>query len=173
MFPISFKELNYFDILPNLQKLTNAHQILASMEFAWTISISLCVIVHLDIVATTVKLVIYWIIDVKQKFTCTFKWKSILKFLFWLSLQYRKHRHQWCKAPSLCKTFFITNNCRLKEAGQKKYLSHNVFLSKPFSHRFSHFDFLTTAYSQRLFNIFLLILPLHIRPHNVVLTTSQ
>ena len=96
-----------------------------------------------------------------------------------------RHRHQRCKAPRLCKTFFITSNCRLKEAGKKKYLSHNVFLSTPFSHRSSHnvfftmsFSqhnvFLTTPYSQRLsHNSFLTLLPLDIRPHNVDLTTSQ
>ena len=88
--------------------------------------------------------------------------------------RYAKHRHQRCKAPSLCKAFFITSNCRLKETGQKNYLSHNVFLSTPFSHRFSHNVFLTTSYSQRLsHNIFLTLLPLHIGPHTVVLTKSQ
>ena len=85
-----------------------------------------------------------------------------------------EHRHQRCKAPSLCKTFFITSNCRLKETVQKNYLSHNVFLSTPFSHRFSHNVFLTTSYSQRLsHNIFLTLLPLNIGPHNDVLTKSQ
>ena len=83
-----------------------------------------------------------------------------------------KHRHQRCKAPSLCKTFFITSNCRLNEAGQNNYLSHNVFLNAfltPFfSQRLSHNVFLTTSFSQRLIqNVFLTLLPLHIRPHNV------
>ena len=91
-----------------------------------------------------------------------------------------KHRHQICKAPSLCKTFFITSNCRLKEAGQKKYLtasfsqhlSHTVFLTLSFSLCLSHNVFLTTSYSQRLsHNIFLTLLPLYIHPHNVVLKT--
>ena len=70
-----------------------------------------------------------------------------------------KHRHQRCKAPSLGKTFFHTNICQWNNAGQKKYLSHN--------------DFLTTSFSQHLsHNVFFTSLPLHI-PHNVVLSTSQ
>ena len=89
----------------------------------------------------------------------------ILIYLFspfeipFLLKSYFKHRHQRCKAHSLCKTFFITSNCQLKEAGQKKYFSHNVFLSTPFSPRFSHNVFLTMSFSQRL-------------SHNVLFTTS-
>ena len=99
-----------------------------------------------------------------------------------------KHRHQRCKAPSLCKTFFITNTCRLKEAGQKKYLSYNFFLTRSFSQRLSNNVFLTTSFSLRLLHniflttsfsqrishsVFLTPLPLHNHPNNVVLTTSQ
>ena len=64
----------------------------------------------------------------------------------------KRHRHQRCKAPSLCKTFFITNICQLKEAGQKKYLSHTDFLT-------SYTIFLTTSFSPLL-------------SHNVLLTAS-
>ena len=69
-----------------------------------------------------------------------------------------KHRHQRCKASSLCITFFFTNICRLKEAGQKNIffitsflqrLSHNIFLTTSFSLRLSHNIFLT-SFSQRL-----------------------
>ena len=73
---------------------------------------------------------------------------------------YYKHRHQICKAPNLCKAFFITNICRLKETGQTKYFSYNVFLTTSFSKRLSH-------------NVVITPLPLHIRPHNVVLITSR
>ena len=72
-----------------------------------------------------------------------------------------KHRHQRCKASSLCKTSFITNICRLKVAGQKIYIYYN-FLTMSFSPALSHNIFLTTS-----------SLPLHFRPHNVVLTTSR
>ena len=64
------------------------------------------------------------------------------------------------QSPSLGKTFFDTNICQYNNAGQKKYLSHN--------------DFLTTFFSQHLsHNVFFTPLPLNIRPHNVVLTMSQ
>ena len=77
------------------------------------------------------------------------------------------------QSPSLCKTFLITIICRLKEAGKKKYLSHNDFLMT-FLQRLSHNIFLTTSFSQRLsHNVFLTPLPLHIRPHSVFLTTLQ
>ena len=56
-----------------------------------------------------------------------------------------KYRHQRCKAPNICKTFFITNNCRLKEAGQKKYIFHNDVLTTSFSQRPSHNVFFTTS----------------------------
>ena len=60
------------------------------------------------------------------------------------------------------KTSFITNNCRLKEPGQKKYLSPRlsyVFLITSFSYRLAHNVFLTTSFSLCL-------------SHNVSLTTS-
>ena len=44
----------------------------------------------------------------------------------------KKHRHQRCKAHGLCKTFFITNICRFREASQKKYLAHTDFLTTSF-----------------------------------------
>ena len=53
-------------------------------------------------------------------------------------------------------------------------LSYNVFFTTSFSQRLSHNVFLTTPFSQGLsHNVFFTSLPLHIRPHNVVLTTSQ
>ena len=74
--------------------------------------------------------------------------------------RYNKHRHQRCKAPSLCKTFFITSYCRLKEAGQKNYLttsfsqrlSHTVFLTTSFSLCLFHHVLFTTSFSQNLSN---------------------
>ena len=59
----------------------------------------------------------------------------------------------------------ITNIIRLKEAGQKKYLSHNGFLTT---------SFVTTSFSQHLsHNVVIIPLPLHFRPQNVVLTMSR
>ena len=87
-----------------------------------------------------------------------------------------KHRHQRCKAPSICKTFFITNIFRLKEAGQKKYvlqlLSYNVTsFSQRHSHYVSHNIFLT-SFSQRLsHNIFLTGLFSHRCPYIIIHTT--
>ena len=91
-------------------------------------------------------------------------WAKLGTFFGYLLINYRfgngkKHRHQRCKARSLCKTFFITNNCPLKEAGQKKYLSHNVFLTTSFSQRLSPTVFLTRYFSLCL-------------SHNVLFTTS-
>ena len=82
------------------------------------------------------------------------------------------HRHQRCNAPSLCKTLLITNICRVKEAGQKKYLSHNVFfynvfLSTSFSISLSHNVFLTTLSH----NVFLITSFSQRLSHNVFLTT--
>ena len=75
-----------------------------------------------------------------------------------------KHRHQICKAPSLCKTFCITNNCRLIEAGQKI----------SFSQRLSYYVFLTTSFSQRLIqNVFLTTSFSHCCSYIFVLTTLQ
>ena len=91
-------------------------------------------------------------------------------------IKYLKHRHQRCKAPSLCKILFITDICRLKEAGKNKYLSHNVFFfqrlshnvfpNKSFSQRLSHV-FFTTSFIHRCLYIFF-----HTRL-NEVLTASQ
>ena len=93
-----------------------------------------------------------------------------------------KHRHQRCKAPSLCNQFFITNICRSKEAGQKKYLSYNVFLTTSFlttsfffttsfSQRLSHNIFLTTSFSQRLsHNVFLTASLFHRCPYIIIHT---
>ena len=83
-----------------------------------------------------------------------------------------KHRHQRCKAPSPCKTFFITNNCRLKEASQKKDHSHNVFLTTAFTQRLAHNIFLPTFFSQRLPHYNFLTTSLSRLSHNVFLTTS-
>ena len=77
------------------------------------------------------------------------------------------------KPFSLCKTLFITNICRLKEAREKKYICHNVFLTTSFSKSLSHNVFLTMSFWQRLsHNVFFTPLPLHILPHNVGLTAS-
>ena len=51
----------------------------------------------------------------------------------------------------------MTNICRLKEAGRKKYLSHNafsytVFFTTSFSQRLSQNVFRPTFFSQRLFH---------------------
>ena len=85
----------------------------------------------------------------------------------------------------LCKTFFITNICQLKESGEKKYLSHNDLFTTCFSQRVSHNVFLTTSFYQRRYhnaclshNVFLTAyfsqsLPVHIRPHHIILTTSR
>ena len=74
------------------------------------------------------------------------------------SIERIKHRHQRCKAPSICKTFFITTICRLKESSQKQDLSHNVFLATAFTQRLSNNIFLPTFFSKRI-------------SHTVVLTT--
>ena len=63
---------------------------------------------------------------------------------------------------------------RSKEISFSQRLSYNYFLTTSFSQRVSHNVFLTMSFSQPLFhNVFLTPLPLHIRPTNVVLTTSQ
>ena len=92
------------------------------------------------------------------------------------------------QSPQPIQKFFITNICRLEEAGQNKYLSYNVFLTTSFSQRLSHNVILTTSFSQHLshnvflttsfsqrisHSFFLTPLPLHNHPHNVVLKTSQ
>ena len=71
-----------------------------------------------------------------------------------------KHRHQRCKAPTQpMQNILYHEYFRLKEAGQKKYLSQ----------RLSHNFFLTTSYSQRhSHNVFLLRLS-----HAVALTYSS
>ena len=77
-----------------------------------------------------------------------------------------KHRHHICKAPRLCKTFFITNICRLKETGQNKYISHNDF----FLQRLSHNIFLIISFSQRLCHIVALTYSsTQGSPHNVTI----
>ena len=58
---------------------------------------------------------------------------------------------------------------RSKEISLSQRLSHNVFLTTSFSQRLSHNVFLTTSFSY----VFLTPLPLHTRPHNLVLTASQ
>ena len=74
-----------------------------------------------------------------------------------------KHRHQRCKAPSLCKTIFIAN------IGQMKYFFFTTTLLQGLSHN----GFFTTSFSQRLSHVFFTPLSLHILPHNVVLTPPQ
>ena len=49
--------------------------------------------------------------------------------------------------PPAYATFFMTNICWLKEAGQKKYLYHNDFLTTSFSQRLTHNVSLTTSFS--------------------------
>ena len=50
---------------------------------------------------------------------------------------------------------------------------HNVFITTSFSQRLSQNVFSTTFFSLRLsHNVYLTPLPLHIRPNNVILTTS-
>ena len=83
--------------------------------------------------------------------------------LAWSNPQFQ-HRHQRCKAPSLCKTFFITNICRLKDAGQKKYLSHNDFLTTSFSQLHLSQRLFTTSFSHHCPYIF---------AHTTVFTRSQ
>ena len=63
-------------------------------------------------------------------------------------------------------TFIITNIHRLQIAGD---ISHNVFLTTSFSHCLSHNVFLTTS-SYQCLSKNVTLLPLRIRPHNVVLT---
>ena len=110
---------------------------------------------------------------VPKRITLKRRFKVFLGFFTYVLFCYRrrprllKHRHQRCKAPRLCKTFFITNICLLKEAGQNKFLSYTDLLTTCFSQRFSHSIlqrfchnvFLTTSFSQRF-------------SHNVFLTTS-
>ena len=93
----------------------------------------------------------------RREFTVAKPDFTVDRFVF--VIKYLKHRHQRGKAPSLCKTFLITNNCRLKEAGQTKYLFHNVFFTKSFPQRLSHTVFLTRYFSLCL-------------SHNVLFTTS-
>ena len=61
-----------------------------------------------------------------------------------------------------------------KEISFSQRLSYNVLLTTCLSQRLSHNVFLKTSFSQRIcHNVFPTPLPLHIRPHNVVLTASQ
>ena len=80
------------------------------------------------------------------------RWEHIYRIIYdpFLLIYRLKHSHQRCNATSLDLTFFNTNICRLEIAGQKKYLSHNVFLTS-FSQRITH-------------NVVFTSLSLHIRP---------